>query len=55
MITSTYNSYAKKHIIYYGNKECAILTRNELILISKKLYTISEICEMIDCCLKTKN
>lgn len=49
MFSAKYNSYSKEYIVYKNNKECAIMTDNNLILKSiLSIDEIHEICEMLD-------
>lgn len=48
MFTAKYNSNTKELVIYKNNKQCAVKTEHNLIFSPNFVFSIEEICIMLD-------
>ncbi|EQB4340919.1 hypothetical protein ACYJ2U_001638 [Clostridium botulinum] len=48
MFTSKYNPYIKEHTVYKNGQKCATMKNYSLILDSNGLFTIDEVCQILD-------
>lgn len=49
MITARCNTNSKEHIIFKNNIHCATMKNYNLMLKPNFIFTIEEICEILDC------
>lgn len=50
MFTIKYNSYSKEYIVHKDNIKCAIMKNNNLILTDGFIFSIADICTILDKC-----